>query len=71
MRIRRRMFKKAGYEVSLLRGRRQFSISSATFAKFEDSAATPHRGVSNAGHGIEIGGTTYVIPVDAKLASDR
>ncbi|MEL4424086.1 caspase family protein, partial [Shewanella algae] len=24
-----------------------------------------------AGHGLEIGGTNYLIPVDAKLASDR
>jgi uncharacterized caspase-like protein len=65
------MFKKAGYEVSLLRdvGNLDFKRN---IRKFEDSAADADIAVVfYAGHGIEIGGTNYVIPVDAKLASDR
>ena len=40
--------------------------------KFEDSAADADIAVVfYAGHGIEVGGTNYLVPVDAKLASDR
>ncbi len=40
--------------------------------KFEDTAADADIAVIYyAGHGIEIGGTNYLIPVDARLASDR
>ena len=40
--------------------------------QFEDAAANAEIAVVfYAGHGIEIGGTNYMIPVDAKLASDR
>jgi hypothetical protein len=59
------MFKKAGYEVSLLRdvGNLDFKRN---IRKFEDSAADADIAVVfYAGHGIEIGGTNYVIPVDA------
>jgi uncharacterized caspase-like protein len=65
------MFKKAGYEVSLLKdaGNLEFKRN---IRKFEDAASDADTAVVfYAGHGIEIGGTDYVIPVDAKLASDR
>ena len=40
--------------------------------KFEDAAADADIAVVYyAGHGIEIHGTNYLVPVDAKLASDR
>ena len=40
--------------------------------QFEDAAANAEVAVVfYAGHGIEIGGINYMIPVDAKLASDR
>jgi hypothetical protein len=40
--------------------------------KFEDTASDADIAVIYyAGHGIEIGGTNYLIPVDARLASDR
>jgi hypothetical protein len=52
------------------------SISSVLFKRairaFEDSAGDADVAVIfYAGHGIEIAGTNYLIPVDAKLASDR
>jgi len=40
--------------------------------KFEDAAADADIAVVfYAGHGIEVGGVNYLVPVDAKLASDR
>jgi uncharacterized caspase-like protein len=40
--------------------------------KFEDTAVDADVAVLYyAGHGIEIGGTNYLVPIDAKLASDR
>lgn len=40
--------------------------------KFEDTAMDADVAVLfYAGHGIEIGGTNYLVPIDAKLASDR
>jgi outer membrane protein assembly factor BamD (BamD/ComL family) len=65
------MFKRAGYEVSLLKdaGNLEFKRN---IRKFEDTASDADIAVVfYAGHGIEIGGTNYAIPVDAKLASDR
>jgi outer membrane protein assembly factor BamD (BamD/ComL family) len=65
------MLKKAGYEVSLLKdaGNLEFKRN---IRKFEDTASDADIAVVfYAGHGIEIGGTNYAIPVDAKLASDR
>jgi Caspase domain len=65
------MFKRAGYEVSLLKdaGNLEFKRN---IRKFEDTASDADVAVVfYAGHGIEIGGTNYAIPVDAKLASDR
>jgi uncharacterized caspase-like protein len=65
------MLNKAGYEVALLKevGVLEFKRN---IRKFEDAANDADIAVVFfAGHGIEIGGTNYVIPVDAKLASDR
>jgi len=40
--------------------------------KFEDTASSAEVAVIYyAGHGMEIGGTNYLIPIDARLASDR
>jgi outer membrane protein assembly factor BamD (BamD/ComL family) len=65
------MFKKAGYEVSLLK-----DVGSVGFKrelrKFESAANSADIAVVfYAGHAIEIGGTNYMLPVDAKLATDR
>jgi Caspase domain len=67
-----RMFKDAGFEnVDTL-----IDVGNLDFKrgirKFEDTAADADIAVIYyAGHGIEIGGTNYLIPVDARLASDR
>jgi outer membrane protein assembly factor BamD (BamD/ComL family) len=65
------MFKKAGYEVSLVKDVGIVDFK-RTIRRFEDSVGDADIAVVfYAGHGIEIGGTNYVIPTDAKLASDR
>jgi uncharacterized caspase-like protein len=65
------MFKKAGYEVSLLKDLGSLEFKRG-IRKFEDTASSADIAVVfYAGHGIEIGGTNYMIPVDAKLATDR
>ena len=63
--------KKGGYTVVSANdvGNLQFK---RTVRQFEDAAANAEIAVVfYAGHGIEIGGINYMIPVDAKLASDR
>ena len=65
------MFQKAGYEVTTA-----FNVGNLDFKrsirKFEDAATDADIAVIYyAGHGLEIHGTNYLIPVDAKLASDR
>jgi outer membrane protein assembly factor BamD (BamD/ComL family) len=65
------MLTKAGYEVSLLKdvGNLEFKRG---IRRFEDAVNDADIAVVfYAGHGIEIAGTNYVIPVDARLASDR
>jgi outer membrane protein assembly factor BamD (BamD/ComL family) len=65
------MFKKVGYDVSLLTDADNLQFK-RNIRKFEDAASDADIAVIfYAGHGIEIGGTNYVIPTDAKLASDR
>jgi outer membrane protein assembly factor BamD (BamD/ComL family) len=65
------MFKKAGYEVSLLKDVGNLDFKRG-IRKFEDAASDADIAVVfYAGHGIEIGGTNYMIPVDARLATDR
>src|SRR6516165_7759792 len=65
------MFQKAGYEVTTA-----FNVGildfKRTIRKFEDAATDADIAVIYyAGHGLEIHGTNYLIPIDAKLASDR
>jgi hypothetical protein len=63
--------KKSGYTVVSTNdvGNLQFKRA---VRQFEDAAANAEIAVVfYAGHGIEIGGINYMIPVDAKLASDR
>src|ERR1043166_6862757 len=66
------MFEKGGFTVITT----QYDASNLQFKRtirqFEDAAAGADIAVIYyAGHGIEIHGTNYLIPVDAKLASDR
>ena len=65
-------FKKAGFDVVSAfydQGNLQFKRA---IRQFEDAAADADIAVVfYAGHGIEVGGVNYMIPVDAKLASDR
>src|SRR6516225_9992834 len=66
------MFQKAGYDVvtpAFNLGNLDFK---RTIRKFEDAATNADIAVIYySGHGIESHGTNYLIPVDAKLASDR
>jgi uncharacterized caspase-like protein len=66
------MFQKAGYDVVTP----AFNLGNLDFKRtirtFEDAATDADIAVIYySGHGIEIHGTNYLIPVDAKLASDR
>ena len=66
------MFRDAGFDKVDL----QLDLGTLEFKRavrrFENSAEKADIAVIYfAGHGIEIGGTNYLIPVDAKLASDR
>jgi hypothetical protein len=67
-----KLFKDAGFdtiETYLDVGNLDFKRA---IRKFEDTAVDADVAVLfYAGHGIEIGGTNYLIPIDAKLASDR
>jgi uncharacterized caspase-like protein len=66
------MFQKSGFAVLTAQndvGNLQFK---RTIRQFEDAAADADIAVIYyAGHGIDIHGVNYLIPVDAKLASDR
>lgn len=67
-----KMFKDAGFDsvdVQLDVGNLEFKRSIRRFEALADHADMAV--VYYAGHGLEIGGTNYLIPVDAKLASDR
>jgi hypothetical protein len=64
-------FEKAGYDVVNTANLGIVDFKRA-IRKFEDSVANADIAVIYyAGHGIEIHGTNYLVPVDAKLASDR
>ena len=67
-----KMFREAGFDsVDTLMdvGNLEFKRG---IRRFEDTATDADIAVIfYAGHGIEIGGTNYLIPVDARLASDR
>src|SRR5215472_5366275 len=65
------MFQKAGYEIVTA-----FNVGNLDFKrtiqKFEDTVTDADIAVIYyAGHGLNILGTNYLIPIDAKLASDR
>jgi Caspase domain len=67
-----KMFRDAGFdsvEVQLNVGNLEFKRSIRKFEALADHADIAV--VYYAGHGLEIGGTNYLIPVDARLASDR
>src|SRR5215831_14880309 len=66
------LFKDAGFDtVSLQQDVGNLDFKRA-IRKFEEAASDADIAVIYyAGHGIEIGGVNYLIPVDAKLASDR
>ena len=66
------MFVKAGYDVVSA----QYDVGNLDFKRairqFEDSLSDADIAVIYyAGHGIELHGTNYLVPVDAKLKSDR
>ena len=67
-----KMFKDAGFDsvdIQLNVGNLEFKRSIRKFEALADHADIAV--VYYAGHGLEIGGTNYLIPVDARLASDR
>ena len=67
-----KMFKDAGFdsvEVQLNVGNLEFKRSIRKFEATADQADIAV--IYYAGHGLEISGTNYLIPVDARLASDR
>src|ERR1700681_3622166 len=67
-----KMFKDAGFdsvEVQINVGNLEFKRAIRKFEVMADQADIAV--VYYAGHGLEIGGTNYLIPVDARLASDR
>src|SRR5215469_7409399 len=66
------MFQKAGYEIVTT----AFNVGNldfkSTIRKFEDTVTDADIAVIYyAGYGLNIHGTNYLIPIDAKLASDR
>jgi uncharacterized protein len=62
---------KAGFEVTVLENAGRAAMSQA-LAGFEEKVAGADIGlIYYSGHGIEVSGDNFLIPVDAKLASDR
>src|SRR5438477_8080126 len=67
-----RMFRDAGFDsvdVLINVGNLEFKRAIRKFESMADQADIAV--VYYAGHGLEIGGNNYLIPVDARLASDR
>jgi uncharacterized caspase-like protein len=66
------MFKKAGFEVvQLFKDEGNLDFKRA-LRSFEDAVAGSDIAVVfYAGHGMELNNVNYMIPIDAKLASDR
>ncbi len=67
-----KMFKDAGFDtvdLQLNLGNLEFKRAIRKFETAADQADIAV--VYYAGHGLEIGGTNYLIPIDARLASDR
>jgi hypothetical protein len=66
------MFQKAGYDLVSTAYDLGYLELKRAIRRFEDAAADADIAVVYyAGHGIEIHGVNYLIPVDARLASDR
>jgi uncharacterized caspase-like protein len=66
------MFRKAGFDVVTALNDVGIVQFRRALRQFEDQAADSDIAVIYyAGHGIEIHGSNYLIPIDAKLASDR
>ncbi|WP_022720282.1 caspase family protein [Rhodopseudomonas sp. B29] len=65
------MFRDAGFDVTMVvnTGNLDFKRAIRKFELAADQAEIA--AIYYAGHGIEISGTNYLIPIDAKLASDR
>src|SRR5262245_37339292 len=64
------VLKKSGFEGAFLADASNLDFKRA-IRRFEETARDADMAVIfYAGHGIEIGGVNYLIPVDAKLASD-
>src|SRR6516225_9418151 len=65
------MFQKAGYDVTTAFNVGNLDFKS-TIRKFEDTVTDADiAAIYYAGYGLNIHGTNYLIPIDAKLASDR
>jgi uncharacterized caspase-like protein len=65
------MFRKAGYDVVSTASNLGIAQFRSAVRQFDDAAADSDVAVVYySGHGIQIKGTNYLIPVDAKLASD-
>jgi uncharacterized caspase-like protein len=67
-----KMFKDAGFDsvdVQINAGNLEFKRSIRRFETMADQADIAV--IYYAGHGLEISGTNYLIPIDARLASDR
>jgi hypothetical protein len=66
-----KMFRDSGFDTDLLINVGNLEFKRA-IRKFESEADQADIAVVYyAGHGLEIGGTNYLIPIDARLASDR
>jgi hypothetical protein len=66
------MFRKAGFEAVQLHTDLGYLDFKRTLRRFEDTSATADIAVVfYAGHGIELNGTNYMLPIDAKLVVDR
>lgn len=67
-----KLFKDAGFDTVVVENNVGNLDFKRAIRKFEDAAVDAEIAVVfYAGHGIEIGGVNYLIPVDAKLVSDR
>jgi hypothetical protein len=67
-----KLFKDAGFDTVVAATDVENLDFKRAIRKFEDAAGDADIAVIfYAGHGIEIGGVNYLIPVDAKLATDR
>ena len=62
--------KKSGFEVILLNNATQYETNKA-LKKFQKSLSKESTGLFYfAGHGVEIGGTNYLVPIDAEFSSE-